>query len=58
MEGGKVISGQRVAIIEAMKIMRDVLSPVKGKIVKILVENGHPVQYGQDLFHIDTEEPK
>jgi len=55
MEGNHVIHGQKVAVIEAMKIMKDVVSNVKGKIVKILVEDGTPVEYGQDLFLVDPE---
>jgi len=56
MEGNHVDPGQKVAVIEAMKIMKDVVSNVKGKIVKILVENGTPVEYGQDLFLVDPED--
>ena len=55
MEGNHVVPGQKVAIIETMKIMRDVISSVKGKIVKIQVENGQSVEYGQELFLVDTE---
>ncbi len=55
MEGNHVLPGQKVAVIEAMKIMKDVVSNVKGKIVKILVEDGTPVEYGQDLFLVDQE---
>jgi len=45
--------GQKICIIEAMKIMREISADKGGKIVKILVENGHPVEYGQDMFLID-----
>ncbi|MBU0952727.1 MAG: acetyl-CoA carboxylase biotin carboxyl carrier protein [Elusimicrobia bacterium] len=55
MEGNHIIPGQKIALIEAMKIMKDVVSSVKGKIVKIFVENGQPVEYGQELFQIDPE---
>ncbi|MFH2070756.1 MAG: biotin/lipoyl-containing protein [Elusimicrobiota bacterium] len=55
MEGNHVVPGQKVAIVETMKIMRDVISTVKGKIVKIQVENGQSVEYGQELFLVDTE---
>jgi acetyl-CoA carboxylase biotin carboxyl carrier protein len=48
-----VNSGQPVAAIEAMKIMKDVVSPSACKIVKALVANGHPVEYGQPLFEIE-----
>lgn len=56
MEGNHVDIGQKVAVIEAMKIMKDVMSTVKGKIVKILVENGQAVEFGQELFLVDTED--
>ncbi len=53
VEGTKVTSGQPVAAIEAMKIMKDVLAPGACRIVKALVANGHPVEYGQPLFEIE-----
>jgi acetyl-CoA carboxylase biotin carboxyl carrier protein len=52
VEGTVVTAGQPVAAIEAMKIMKDVLSPTACKIVKALVANGHAVEYGQPLFEI------
>jgi acetyl-CoA carboxylase biotin carboxyl carrier protein len=52
VEGTIVSSGQPVAAIEAMKIMKDVLAPSDCKIVKALVANGHAVEYGQPLFEI------
>jgi acetyl-CoA carboxylase biotin carboxyl carrier protein len=55
IEGTHVVPGQKVGVIETMKIFRDVVSDKKGKIVKILVSDGEAVQYGQDLFLIDTE---
>lgn len=55
MEGNHVVPGQKVGIIEAMKIMKDVVSDVKGKIVKILVEDGRPVEYGQEIFWVNPE---
>lgn len=54
MEGDNVKPGQKVGQIEAMKIIKDVHSNVGGKIVKISVSNGESVEYGQDLFLIDT----
>ncbi len=45
--------GQKICVIEAMKIMREISADKRGKIVKIFVENGHPVEYGQDMFLID-----
>ena len=58
MEGNHITPGQKIGIIETMKIMKDVTSSVKGKIVKVLITNGHPVEYGQELFLIDTEDAK
>jgi len=55
IEGNHVVPGQKVAVIEAMRIMKDVVSSVKGKITKVLIENGQPVDYGRDLFIIDPE---
>jgi len=45
--------GQKICVIEAMKIMREISADKGGRVVKILVENGHPVEYGQDMFLID-----
>jgi acetyl-CoA carboxylase biotin carboxyl carrier protein len=59
VEGTIVTGGQPVAAIEAMKIMKDVLAPTPCRIVKALVANGHPVEYGQPLFEVELspEEP-
>ena len=59
VEGTVVTSGQPVGAIEAMKIMKDVVAPMSCKIVKALVANGHPVEYGQPLFQVEAaaEEP-
>jgi acetyl-CoA carboxylase biotin carboxyl carrier protein len=53
VEGTLVTAGQPVAAIEAMKIMKDVVAPLPCKILKALVANGHPVEYGQPLFEIE-----
>jgi acetyl-CoA carboxylase biotin carboxyl carrier protein len=37
-----------------MKIIKDIHSDIKGKIVKILIANGQPVEYGQELFLVDV----
>ena len=47
--------GKVVCIIEAMKLFNEIESEVKGKVVKILVENGQPVEYGQKLMLIKKE---
>jgi len=54
-EGDIVKKGQVVCIIEAMKVMNEIESDVSGRIVKVLVENGSPVEYHQPLFLVDTE---
>jgi len=48
--GDIVEKGQIVCIVEAMKTFNEIESEVKGKIVKILVENEQPVEFGQELF--------
>jgi acetyl-CoA carboxylase biotin carboxyl carrier protein len=48
--GDKVEPGKTVCIIEAMKLFNEIESEIKGEIVKILVENAKPVEYGQKLF--------
>ncbi|MBI1734398.1 MAG: acetyl-CoA carboxylase biotin carboxyl carrier protein [Candidatus Rokubacteria bacterium] len=52
-EGELVKQGQILCIIEAMKLMNEIESKVSGRIVKIVVENAQPVEYGQPLFLID-----
>ncbi|MEI7905451.1 MAG: acetyl-CoA carboxylase biotin carboxyl carrier protein [Candidatus Firestonebacteria bacterium] len=52
-EGDSIAEGKTVCIIEAMKLMNEIKSEVKGKIVKILVENGQPVEFGQPLFLVE-----
>ena len=46
--------GQVICIIEAMKLMNEIKSEVKGKILEILVDNAEPVEFGQPLFLIET----
>jgi acetyl-CoA carboxylase biotin carboxyl carrier protein len=50
--GARVESGEVLCIIEAMKLMNEIESDVAGEVVQILVENGHPVEYGETLFAI------
>ena len=50
--GDTVEAGQILCIIEAMKLMNEIESDVAGEIVKKLVTNGQPVEYGQPLFAI------
>jgi len=51
--GQSVSVGQTLCIIEAMKILNQIESDKSGKIKQILVENAHPVEYGQPLFIIE-----
>ena len=53
--GDRIAVGQTVCVIEAMKLMNDMPSEVAGKIVKICVENGSTVEYGQPLFLVDPK---
>jgi acetyl-CoA carboxylase biotin carboxyl carrier protein len=53
--GSVVEKGGILCIIEAMKLMNEIESEVSGKVVKILVENGQPVEYNQALFLIDPK---
>ncbi len=50
--GDIIAVGQVVCIVEAMKLMNEIESDVAGEVMKILVENGKPVEYGQPLFAV------
>ena len=50
--GDQVRRGQVLCIIEAMKLMNEINAEIDGEIVKVYVENGHAVQYGERLFAI------
>ena len=50
--GDRVRVGQVLCIVEAMKLMNEIESEFAGEIVRIYVENGQPVEYGQHLFAI------
>ena len=51
-EGAKVSAETTVCIVEAMKLMNEIQAEVSGEIVRIYVENGQPVEYGQPLFGV------
>ena len=51
--GSDVAPGNVVCIIEAMKLFNEIESEVKGKIVKVLVEDASPVEYDQPLFLVE-----
>ena len=59
MNVGDVVElGQVLCIVEAMKLMNEVESEVAGEIVRIYVENGQPLEYGQSLFAIKPSRKK
>ncbi|MGE5408813.1 MAG: acetyl-CoA carboxylase biotin carboxyl carrier protein [Syntrophothermus sp.] len=53
--GDRVANGQTVAIVEVMKLMNHVPSPVDGVVTAILVENGAPVEFGQAIVVVDPD---
>jgi biotin carboxyl carrier protein len=55
VEVGQVVhKGQALCIVEAMKLMNEIESEVDGRVVKILMENAKPVEYGEPLFLIES----
>ena len=50
--GQRIKKGQPLCIIEAMKLMNEINAECDGEVVKVYVENGQPVQYGERLFAI------
>ncbi len=52
--GDSVSPGTVLCIVEAMKLMNEIESDISGKVVKILAENGKPVEYNQPLFLIQV----
>jgi acetyl-CoA carboxylase biotin carboxyl carrier protein len=56
--GDTIQVGQVVCIIEAMKLMNEIEADVSGEVVRSLVENGQPVEYGQALFAIRAAKKK
>jgi len=53
----RVDVGQTVCIVEAMKLMNEIESDVRGRIARILVDNAQPVEFGQVLFLVETDGP-
>jgi acetyl-CoA carboxylase biotin carboxyl carrier protein len=56
--GARVETGQTLCIVEAMKLMNEIEADVTGELVKIFVEAGQPVEYGQPLFGIRPSRKK
>lgn len=50
--GENVSDHSVVCIVEAMKVLNEIKAGIKGKIVEICVDNGHPVEYGTKLFRV------
>jgi acetyl-CoA carboxylase biotin carboxyl carrier protein len=53
--GSHVNAGDTLCIVEAMKLMNEIESDMSGTIVKVLVENAHPVEYNQPMFVIKPD---
>jgi acetyl-CoA carboxylase biotin carboxyl carrier protein len=56
--GSAVETGKVLCIVEAMKLMNEIESDVTGEVMRIFVENGQPVEYGQPLFGIRPSRKK
>jgi acetyl-CoA carboxylase biotin carboxyl carrier protein len=56
--GESVAVGQVVCIIEAMKLMNEIEADVGGEVVRVFVENGQPVEYGEPLFSVRSAAKK
>jgi len=52
-EGDTIQKGTVVCIVEAMKLMNEIESEVAGRIVRVMAENGKPVEFGQPLFLVE-----
>jgi acetyl-CoA carboxylase biotin carboxyl carrier protein len=50
--GDRIAKGQVIGIVEAMKLMNEIESDAAGEVVKCLVTNGQPIEYGQPLFAV------
>ncbi|MFW6255927.1 MAG: acetyl-CoA carboxylase biotin carboxyl carrier protein, partial [Candidatus Sumerlaeota bacterium] len=54
VDEGSVINNDTVlCIVEAMKLMNEIKAEMRGKILRVLVENGQPVEYNQPLFLVE-----
>ncbi len=54
-EGSIIKVGQTLCIIEAMKLLNEIEADISGKVIKVLADNGQPVEYGEPLFIIAPE---
>ena len=51
--GDRIRVGQTVCIIEAMKLMNEIEAESAGQVMKVLVENGQPIEFGQTLMYVN-----
>ena len=51
-EGQHVSKGKVLCIVEAMKLMNEIECETPGKLVRLMIQNGEPVEFGQPLFRI------
>jgi acetyl-CoA carboxylase biotin carboxyl carrier protein len=56
--GDAIEEGRVVCIVEAMKLMNEIEADVNGEVVRVLVEDGQPVEYGQPLFAVRAAQTK
>jgi len=56
--GAYVETGQTLCIVEAMKLMNEIESDISGEVLRVFVENGQPVEYGQPLFGVHPSRKK
>jgi acetyl-CoA carboxylase biotin carboxyl carrier protein len=56
--GAYVETGQTLCVVEAMKLMNEIESDISGEVLRVFVENGQPVEYGQPLFGIRPSRKK
>jgi acetyl-CoA carboxylase biotin carboxyl carrier protein len=56
--GTFIETGKTLCIVEAMKLMNEIESDVSGEVIRIFVENGQPVEYGQPLYGIRPSRKK
>ncbi|HEX5726380.1 MAG TPA: acetyl-CoA carboxylase biotin carboxyl carrier protein, partial [Longimicrobiaceae bacterium] len=54
--GSRVVRGQTLCILEAMKLMNELPAELAGVVREVCVENGEPVEYGQVLFRVEPSE--
>lgn len=54
--GQEVLSGQTLAVVEAMKMMNEIVAPAPGVVTEVLANNGAQVEYDQPLFRIATSD--